>query len=314
MYDAITEGLAAGTEQGKPAAKPAAKEGEAEAGPEIDPATGKPKVKEPVKAEEPLYKMPDGLQAPARQRFQALVEGHRKVATELEATKASLAKVQPEYEAVVARQNAFRDILKETQTAPEELNMFLTFNQLVKTKQYEKAIPILKEQLRLLSIATGKNEGGDLDPLSDFPDLKAQVDEHRITEQAALELARARLTERSAQAERTRVEQTRGSEQQAQQAWDDGVKAVQTWSNGLNAKDLDYKAKEPKMLEMLDEVMEKYPPQLWVTTLQALYKTIVIPKAARGNGAQPLRPSGGGGTKAPATMAEAIAQGLGYAK
>ena len=318
MFDAITEGLAANAEAAakpapEPKAKPAAKvEGEAAA--EIDPATGKPKVAAEAKPEDPLYKMPDGLQPQGRQRFQALVEGHKKIASEYETVKAQLAKVQPEYQAVLERQNAFRDILKETQTAPQELNQFLTFNQLVKTGQYDKAIPILKEQLRLLSLATGKNQGGDIDPLQGFDDLRSQVDEHRITEEAALELARARMDRQAREQAATAQQQNNDTQAQATQARADGIKAVQDWSLALSTKSLDYKAKEPKLLEALDEVMESYPPHLWVKTLETLYKTISVPKAASGSGdnPKPLRPSGGGGSKAPSNMAEAISQGLGY--
>lgn len=308
MLAAITEGLAAGTEQtGKPAAKKPAEKPAGGDTAEIDPKTGKPKVAAAKAPDNPLYAMPDGLGPQARQRFQGLVEGHKKVAVELETIKGELAKVQPQYQEIVERQNAFRDILKSTNTAPEELNQFFTYKDLLKSGNLQGAADVLQEQLKHLSIRMGKPLGGNLDPLKDYPDLRTQVDEHRITEEAALELARGRLDTKAREAAAQRNATEASSQDEVKKAKATGVKNIQAWSRAMSAKDLDYKHKEPKLLEILDEVMENYPPHLWVPTLELQYKNLSLLKATKAAGnPPPLRPSGGGGKKEAGSLHEAM--------
>jgi hypothetical protein len=84
----------------------------------------------------------------------------------------------------------------------------------------------------------------------------------------------------------------------------------------LASSDIDYKAKEAKVIDQVDEVIKNYPPEQWLPTLKLLYQGITITKAAPQRKSEtPLRPTGAKpGAKAPSSMEEAISQGLGYAK
>jgi hypothetical protein len=84
----------------------------------------------------------------------------------------------------------------------------------------------------------------------------------------------------------------------------------------LSKSDLDYKAKEDKLLgETLEGVLKDYPPASLAPDPEAAVRGIVVQKApAAPSGHKPLRPSGAKpGDKKPGDMLEAINQGLGYA-
>lgn len=242
----------------------------------------------------------------------------------LKAHEATIAKIGNENKVLMAGRDAIIGLMQETQTTQDQLAGYLHFNSLLQSgnaEDLEAALQMVEQQRLGLYKALGREpEGGGLDLLKDFPDLAKQVEEDEITRAAALELAKARR-ERAArehQASRQKSAKQADADRQAQQKKEaeDAEKAISTWTAELQKSDIDYAAKEDRLLAKLDEVLEKYPPKQWLPTLKLLYDGIEITKAAPPGGSQhkPLRPSGARpGAKAPANMLEAINQGLGYA-
>jgi hypothetical protein len=92
-------------------------------------------------------------------------------------------------------------------------------------------------------------------------------------------------------------------------AQDKGLADITAWTAELTRTDIDYKAKEEKLLDQVDEVIKTYPPNQWLATLKLLYAGIAVTKAAPApkKGEQPIRPSGAKpGAKAPQNMFEAM--------
>lgn len=221
--------------------------------------------------------------------------------------------------------DAILGVMQETGTSQEQLGAYLEFNALLHSqdpKDLEQALSMVEAQRAELYKALGREpKGGDLDLLADFPDLKKQVDEDEITREAALEIAAGRRDKaaRNAAAQRQQHQQ-RSEQQSADQRKKDSEAAlaeIDKWTASIAKSDLDYKAKEDKLLAKLDGVLKNYPPNKWLETLKLLYDGIELPKTTvtTGGDTKPLRPTGARpGAKQPATMEEAISQGLGYAK
>ncbi len=257
------------------------------------------------------------LNTKTQQRFGEMI-------TTLKAHEATIAKQGTEVTTLRGARDAILGLMQETSTDQDQLAGYLYFNQLLHSKNagdLESALEMVEAQRAGLYKALGREpEGGGLDLLADFPDLAKQVEEEEITRKAALEIAKARRekTARDAAVRRQGDAETRKrqSAEQHQKDGEDALSAIEKWTSGLSKSDLDYKAKEDKLLSKLDEVLKQYPPKQWLSTLKMLYEGIEIPKStpAVGGGHKPLRPSGAKpGTKAPTSMLEAINQGLGYA-
>jgi hypothetical protein len=239
------------------------------------------------------------------------------------------------HEGMIAKQNdtiktlgeardAILGVLEETHTSQEQLSAYLEFNALLQSKDpkdWESALQMVEGQRAALYKALGREpEGGGLDLLADFPDLKKQVDEEEITRAAALEIAKGRRDRAARDAETQRQQQHQHAQQQTaaqrKQAAETALTEIERWTAGLSKTDLDYKAKEDKLLAKIDGVLKNYPPNQWLPTLKLLYEGIEIQKTDTGGSRQerPLRPSGAvPGAKAPNSMLDAINQGLGYA-
>ena len=253
----------------------------------------------------------------SQQRFQEVIGA-------LKAHEATITKQAADIKSLGEARDAILGVMEETRTTQDQLVGYLQFNAMLTSgdpKQLESALQMVEQQRVAIYKALGREpEGGGVDLLAEFPDLVEKVRESQITREDALELANARR-ERTAreQAAQRQQQHQRSSQQTAEQqkkAHDDALTSIDGWTAELSRSDLDYKAKEDKLLAKIPEVVKNYPPNQWLPTLKLLYEGIVIPKASAAPGgkqSQPLRPSGAKpGAKAPASMKEAIDQGLGY--
>lgn len=276
---------------------------------------GEQKPKPPAKPEaNPLYAMPDGLGPQARDRFKALTDGHKALAAELETERQRAATFEPQVQELTTQRDSFRQILTETDTSTDELSQFFSYKQHLKDGNYKGAAGILQNQLRQLALQTGE-EFGEVDPLEEFEDLRDEVENHQISKERALEIARARVGARVSQsAEETRRGQD-AQAQQVQQAKEAAVLTISQWAKTVAAKDIDYSAKQTKLMPRITAIMEKYPPAMWLQAVQDAYEAMEAPaalKPATDEPIRPLRPSAGGGRPAATSMGQAINRGLGY--
>lgn len=330
---------AAGDGTGKPANAGAAAGGKAEAGKDGKPtgkaaadgraagvpsdkgaklgADGKPIL--PADKPNPLHAMPDGLQPGARERFQALVDDNKRVTGELQQLRSQHEPLAAEREQLVQQRDGFRQMLEETDTTVEALNSFLTFQAHMKAQAWDKAIAVLDAQRRHIMLQSGQ-DFGEVSPLDEFQDLKDRVDNHELSREDAIELARGRLDKRSRDGEAERRASTERAAQQETEVRQAEVKKIANWGREMAGKDIDYKAKQAILLPQIQAIMKKYPVASWLTAVQDAYDRIdLTPEqdldADETTGAsRPLRPSGGGGRAEPTSMAEAIDRGLGYVK
>ncbi len=285
----------------KPEAKPAEQQGQ----------QPKPAAKaDPKKT--PDYTPPAGLSPDSMRRFQSLVADNKATRAELETLKGQA----QQFEAVQKDVQAWNGIFEDAKCQPQQFELAIDFIKCVNTGNFDRAAQIITDQMRQLTLATGRDFTA-ADPLQGHADLQKAVQEQQITRQHALELARSRQNE--AAQRRTAEQGQRQQEQQAQ--WNNAVqaggKAVDDWLKEKQANDIDWPAKEAKLNEEIDWLATEVHPSKWVAHLEKFYGLIQVgspPPAARTT--QPLRANGGAGgaQAAPTSMLEAINRGLQYDK
>jgi hypothetical protein len=275
-------------------------------------ATDDKAAKKPT--DEELFKVPEGMQKGAQNRFQALV-------TEVKTERAARVKAEQAAQESTGTVTSFREILKETNTSADDLSMLLEYNRLCKAGSagdLEQALKIIDEQRTLIAQALGRPVDG-VDVLAGFPDLQQQVKDLKITPEAAAEIAKGRRDQAAARQRAEAQGRERQSAAQRTQAREQALNDIAAFASKKAKEDIDYPRKEAELLKAIERISKNSPPHLWVSQLELLYDTItsVAPAQAAAAAArteQPLRPnSGGGGTPAPKSMAAAIDAGLGYA-
>ena len=276
-------------EQGRFAAK--------EANPEGDPA----KPTEPPKNDDELA-MPEGLSQKAQERFTKLVSRVK------------------EHEAQVAEISGtlgqFREMIQSTGTTPQEFSQAIDYMRMVKHGDFEGALRIMDDQRRMLSLAMGKPLPG-ADPLAQFPDLRQRVDGYLMDEQTAIELARSRMMNQSAQQAQQQQMQTQQQAQHEQQTKAQAIQQIDQLGQQWARSDPDFTVKEDIILKQLPDIARTFPPAQWAQQVRILYNTLSampMQPPRQTTTPAPLRPSGQqAGARQPKSMLEAMEMGLGYA-
>lgn len=248
----------------------------------------------PLEPDDPT-KMPEGLQPKAQERFQLLANTNKELSGKVEQLGQ-----QVEY---------VRETFHTHGITREQFEHAAGFIGAINKGDFDSALEIIEAQRAQLSLALGKALPG-VDALSDFPDLRGEVDNLQITEARALEIARHRLGQH-AQAQRVEQERTQQqTQQQGQQAFETGLKAVDAFCKQMQAADLDYAAIEARLTPQLKTLLDGTPPSLWEAKVRAQYqliKEISGPARAALAPANVLRPTGQASPGAvPRTMFEAM--------
>jgi len=256
----------------------------------------------PVIPEDPT-KMPEGLGPKAQERFQALANG-------IKERDAKLA----EYEPAV---NAIREVWQENQVQPEQFEQAMSIIGMMNRGDFAGALQALQPQLQMLSAHAGQSVS--VDPLANFPDLQAQVQQLMMTPEAAAEVARARagqsLNQQHAQRQQQVAQQRQQQEQQAQQAEQLVKQAtgdIDAFCRQMQTTDIDYAAIEAQLLPGIKDLVQDVPPARWAALVKQQYTLIknavgAARRTAPAPTSQPLRPTGQtSGVPRPNTMFAAM--------
>lgn len=328
MLEAITRGLEkpAG-DQKKPATK-----GDEPKDTETHYANGKPKkdaqgrdvddqgkVKEPAKSKTSaeLDLKPAELKALAPQtqaRFRELIGS-------LKTSEQTIAKLTESNKGLTEARDGLFGVMEEVGMTQEQFGNYVEFHALLNSGdpgKVREALKVLEEQRASIYEFLGEEpEGGGVDLLAKHDDLRKRVEEETLSRADALELARARNATKRTEEQRTTQQTAEQREAAFNKARDTALTDIQKWTDGLRGDDIDFKVKEAKLLERVEEVIKNYTPDKWLPTLKMLYNGIMVEKApaVTGGNKRPLRPSGAtGGAQQPGSMLDAINQGLGYGK
>lgn len=264
--------------------------------PNADPAKAA-QAKAPEKKQgEDLTKMPDGLSPKAQERFQALANTNRELTSKLEAVSSlvggDLDAVVPMIQSVQALQQTFQ----ENGVKREQFDMGMQVIGMINRGDLASAQSFLEDQLRQISMVTGKPIGV-VDTLAGFPDLREAVDNLQMSEAHALEVARARTLQNNQQQTQRRQQQETQQLEAQQRSIQQGQVAVDKYCKARMADDLDYAKIEPILLKKIqDGLLQGVPPNAWAGIVQKTYELIKETSAmsrSAGTSTTVLRPTGG---------------------
>lgn len=208
-------------------------------------------------------------------------------------------------------------LFAEHQVEPEDLGALLDYNRRVKTGDLQGALQIIEAQRVALYKALGREpDGGGVDLLAEFPDLAQRVKDMELKREDALQIANARRRDAALEQRRGQEGNQQRAAEQRRQAEDKALNDIDAWAQKKAKDDIDFKAKEEKVLERFkSSIMKRYPPTMWLQAMQDVYDSIEIAKAEPViPGDPPLRPSGArpGAKQFTELTPEALRQGLGY--
>lgn len=252
-------------------------------------------------AEEDITQMPEGLGGKAQERFQKLANTNKELSAKLDE--------------VLPGVQAMQSIWTENQVKPEQFKQAMSVVGMINRGDLAGAQRVLMEQLQQISLMTGQPM--HVDPLAEFPELRQRVNSLLISEEDAIQLARANRTQTLQQQQQQRqtqlAQQQQAQAQQEQQFTQIKVQAtndVDAFCKQMQASDLDYSAIEAKLLPVLPQILEGVPPARWADVVKTQYKLIKDVAGSRGGapaGGQPLRATGQASpSAAPKTMLQAM--------
>lgn len=248
-------------------------------------------------APEDITKMPDGLQPKAQERFQRLVTEVKARDDQINELKGAVSYVQETFQTHGVKQ--------------EQFEQAVGFIGAINRGDIATAEKLLLGQLRQLSLMTGKDYGGEVNPLAEFTDLNERVNGLQISRDDAMEMARLRSQQQAQQ----RAWETQQAQQQTTQAAEHEFKTAQTaldgWARQMASQDIDWPKIEARLLPVIPELLKGIPPGAWANVVQTQYK--LLKNAASefrqppGQTPQPLRPNGAASPQGrPSSMYEAM--------
>lgn len=261
-----------------------------------------------------LYTEPEGLAPKSSERFHALVEDNKE-------QRALNVQMDQQLRETNEDLRFMRETFFTDEQSANDFMQFAGYREALKRGDFDSAIGMLQEQAQQLQLLSGRKL--EADPLASYPDLRQQVDDMALDEAHALELARHRAIQAQQQqyVQQQAQQQARQEQnvQQAQQTMTGAVHQINQMEAQWSAQDLNYPAKKQKLMEMIPQIQQTFPPQLWPQQVAMLYQTLggltaapqpTVPRALKN---APLRPTGsGGGRPEPANALEAMNQALNY--
>lgn len=258
-----------------------------------------------IEEHEDDYSPPDGLSEKANVRFQKLANENKRYKA-----LGSIEDVQ-NMQADVQTLNTFRERIADCGMLPNELESVFEYTKAVKRADWQTVERYLQDQLYQFQVLTGKRL--DVDPLQAFPDLRSGVDEMAMSEQHALELARARtlgnLQSQQQQAQLAQQQAYQQQQMQEQQVTESALQQVEQLTREWMATDVLWAERQPLLKNYLEKTLGNQPPQTWAAGLQAYYDALNAQSVNRARTPNALRPNAMGSQSAgkePQSMADAL--------
>lgn len=263
-----------------------------------------PEAKEEDDDEEPdIHDMPEGLKPKAEERFQNLVNDNKEKTAYIEQANEAL--------------NNMQEAVKQSGLDAQGFGHLIDFARMTNSNDQQDrrdAFNLIKaEYHRQAQLLGEKVEGVDL--LADFPELRGRVDDFELSEDDALKIAKAERLMAQQQEASQRSTQEAEMQKASNSEKEKALGQVSTFIDSMKKTDIDFEAKNSKLMGMVDEIRQSYQPDQWPSVIKHLYgamgsssnKRIENKKSA----ANPVVSSGvSTGEQVPTTMLEAINQAL----
>ena len=262
----------------------------------------KPEVED--EADDDIYSEPAGLKPKAQERFRGLVEDNKTKTERLDQAEFALKEIHK--------------TVSESHMTPEEFGYLIDYGRMAvskKPEELEYALQTAQNEIIRISQLLGKEvEGVDL--LADQPELKKRVDDYELSREDALRIVKS---ERELASYKNVQDQQRDQQQVATKQQDvqqQSLDQVRAYMSKMKSTDINFSAKEARLVDQAAKVRQNYPPEQWPTVIQDLYETMSVDSSAQKQNLKTSAPTpmqsttSTVGSTVPKTMQEAVMLGL----
>lgn len=262
----------------------------------------KPEVED--EADDDIYSEPAGLKPKAQERFRGLVEDNKSKTEQLDKAEFALKEIHK--------------TVSESNMSPEEFGYLIDYGRMAvskKPEELEYALQTAQNEIIRISQLLGKEVPG-VDLLADQPELQKRVDDYELSREDALRIAKSErelASYKQVQTQQRDQQQVATKQQDVQQQSLDQVRA---YMGKMKSTDINFSAKEARLVEQAAKVRQNYPPEQWPTVIQDLYETMSIDSSAQKQNLKTSAPTpmqsttSTVGSTVPKTMQEAVMLGL----
>ena len=262
----------------------------------------KPEVED--EADDDVYSEPAGLKPKAQERFRSLVEDNKTKTERLDQAEFALKEIHK--------------TVSESHMTPEEFGYLIDYGRMAvskKPEELEYALQTAQNEIIRISQLLGKEVPG-VDLLADQPELQKRVDDYELSRDDALRIAKSErelASYKQVQTQQRDQQQVATKQQDVQQQSLDQVRA---YMGKMKSTDINFSAKEARLVEQAAKVRQNYPPEQWPTVIQDLYETMSIDSSAQKQNLKTSAPTpmqsttSTVGSTVPKTMQEAVMLGL----
>ena len=255
-------------------------------------------------ADDDIYSEPAGLKPKAQERFRGLVEDNKTKTERLDQAEFALKEIHK--------------TVSESHMTPEEFGYLIDYGRMAvskKPEELEYALQTAQNEIIRISQLLGKEvEGVDL--LADQPELKKRVDDYELSREDALRIVKS---ERELASYKNVQDQQRDQQQVATKQQDvqqQSLDQVRAYMSKMKSTDINFSAKEARLVDQAAKVRQNYPPEQWPTVIQDLYETMSVDSSAQKQNLKTSAPTpmqsttSTVGSTVPKTMQEAVMRGL----
>ena len=262
----------------------------------------KPEVED--EADDDVYSEPAGLKPKAQERFRSLVEDNKTKTERLDQAEFALKEIHK--------------TVSESHMTPEEFGYLIDYGRMAvskKPEELEYALQTAQNEIIRISQLLGKEVPG-VDLLADQPELQKRVDDYELSRDDALRIAKSERElagYKQVQTQQRDQQQVATKQQDVQQQSLDQVRA---YMSKMKSTDINFSAKEARLVDQAAKVRQNYPPEQWPTIIQDLYETMSVDSSAQKQNLKTSAPTpmqsttSTVGSTVPKTMQEAVMLGL----
>ena len=262
----------------------------------------KPEVED--EADDDVYSEPAGLKPKAQERFRSLVEDNKTKTERLDQAEFALKEIHK--------------TVSESHMTPEEFGYLIDYGRMAvskKPEELEYALQTAQNEIIRISQLLGKEVPG-VDLLADQPELQKRVDDYELSRDDALRIAKS---ERELAGYKQVQNQQRDQQQVATKQQDvqqQSLDQVRAYMSKMKSTDINFSAKEARLVDQAAKVRQNYPPEQWPTVIQDLYETMSVDSSAQKQNLKTSAPTpmqsttSTVGSTVPKTMQEAVMLGL----
>ena len=262
----------------------------------------KPEVED--EADDDIYSEPAGLKPKAQERFRGLVEDNKTKTERLDQAEFALKEIHK--------------TVSESHMTPEEFGYLIDYGRMAvskKPEELEYALQTAQNEIIRISQLLGKEVPG-VDLLADQPELQKRVDDYELSREDALRIVKS---ERELASYKNVQDQQRDQQQVATKQQDvqqQSLDQVRAYMSKMKSTDINFSAKEARLVDQAAKVRQNYPPEQWPTVIQDLYETMSVDSSAQKQNLKTSAPTpmqsttSTVGSTVPKTMQEAVMLGL----